>query len=224
MTKRAVKPIDQTKPRWQRQPDARPDQILDAALGVFRAQGFSAARMDDVAKAAGISKGTIYLYFNSKQTLMESLITRAVAPIAQHLNVIAAQAPDGPVTPVLRAMLTFAASNLGQAKASAVPMLVISEAGRFPELARLYRQQVIDIGLGAITGMIKRGINRGEFRKLNPAYAARSMIAPLLMHMVWMNTFVLSEDEPIDLPDMIEQHLDIFLHGAKFRAQPEVSL
>ncbi len=212
----------QHAPRWQRQPGERPGQILDAALVVFCAQGFGAARMDEIAKKAGISKGTIYLYFDSKNALLEALIDRAVVPVAQNLKAMADDARQGPVTPVLQAMLAFAAMTFENTKTSAVPMLVISEAGRFPELAQIYRKQVIDIGLGAITGLIKRGIKSGEFRALEPAHAARTLIAPMLMHLVWNGAFTLPDDPPLDLQAQIKQHFDIFLSGALSRQARKV--
>ncbi|PHS21908.1 MAG: TetR family transcriptional regulator [Robiginitomaculum sp.] len=214
-------PSSPSVPRWQRQPEERPGQILDAALAVFRAQGFGAARMDEIAQKAGISKGTIYLYFKSKNAVLEALIDRAITPIARQLEAMAYHAPQGPVTPVLQTMLSFAATNLEAPATRAVPMLVINEAGRFPELASLYRKQVVDVVLGAVTGLIERGIQSGEFRKLNPGYATRTLVAPVLMQLVWNDVFVLAGDTPIDATILIKQHIDIFLNGISPRQKPE---
>jgi len=210
-------------PRWQRQPEERPGQILDAALTVFRAQGFGAARMDEIAKKAGISKGTIYLYFESKHALLEALIDRAMAPVAAQLKIMANNLKQGPVTPSLRAMLSFAAKRISDPKTGAVPLLVISEAGQFPELAKLYRTQVIDVGLGAITDLIARGVKSGEFRPLNPVHAARLLVAPMMMQIVWSGIFAQPSDPPLDSRALIELHLDIFLNGALNPKSQEVS-
>jgi AcrR family transcriptional regulator len=217
-----MNPPPPSTPRWQRQPKARPDQILDAALKVFRAKGFMAARMDAIAQQAGISKGTIYLYFKSKNAVLEALIDRAITPIARQLETMAEHAPQGPVTPVLKAMLSFAANNLEAPATCAVPMLVINEAGRFPELASLYRKHVIDVVLGATSGLIARGMQSGEFRKLDPEYATRTLVAPVLMQLVWNDVFVLADDPPIDADTLINQHFEIFLNGILPRQNPEV--
>ena len=201
--------------RWTRQPEERPEQILDAALRVFRARGFAQTRMDDVANEAGISKGTIYLYFKGKTALLEALIERAMAPVAEQLKTMAAAAPSGPVAPLLRAMLGFAATRLADPDAAAVPLLVIDEAGRFPHLAQHYRQRVIEVGLGAVTSLVERALRAGEFRSLDPALAARSLVAPILLQAIWNSVFARPGDAPIDPHMLVEQHLDIFLHGAQ---------
>ena len=206
-------------PRRQRKPEQRPEQILDAALLVFRRQGFGAARMEDVATQAGISKGTIYLYFDSKTTLLEALIERAMAPVAARLQAMASAAPEGPVEPVLRAMLGFAAARLQDPDAAAVPLLVIGEAGRFAALARHYRERVIEVGLGAVTALIERAVRSGEFGPLDAALAARSLVAPVLLQAVWNGVFARPEDDPTDPQALVDQHLALFLHGARARTE-----
>jgi len=216
-------PSSSSSPRWQRQPAERPGQILDAALAVFRNRGFGAARMDEIAQKAGISKGTIYLYFESKYALLEALIDCAMAPVAAQLKVMADTVQQGPVTPSLRAMLSFAAKRISDPKTGAVPLLVISEAGQFPELARLYREHVIDVGLGAITALISHGAKTGEFRALNAAYVARLLVAPMIMQIVWSGIFAQPSDPPLDSRALIDLHVDIFLNGALNPKPQEVS-
>lgn len=201
-------------PRWQRQPGERPDQILNGALTVFHKRGFAATRMDDVAQAAGISKGTIYLYFKNKKALLEALIERGMKPVAARLKAMADAAPQGDIAPILQAMMSFTAASLTNPQTSAVPLIIIKEARQFPELARLYRSTVIDIGFAAITGLIARGVKTGEFRQLNPALAARSLIAPIILQIIWHGVFEHKSDPPIDSQKLIAQHLDIFLNGA----------
>lgn len=218
-----ITPSSSSSPRWQRQPEERPGQILDAALSVFRNRGFGTARMDEIAQKAGISKGTIYLYFESKYALLEALIDRAMAPVAAQLKMMADNIQQGPVTAPLRAMLSFAAKRISDPKTGAVPLLVITEAGQFPELARLYRAHVIDVGLGAIADLIARGVKSGEFRPLNPAHAARLLVAPMMMQIVWSGIFAQPSDPPLDSRALIDLHLDIFLNGALNPKSPEVS-
>ncbi len=205
--------------RWTRQPEERPKQILDAALRVFCARGFAQTRMDDVARKAGISKGTIYLYFDSKTALLEALIERAMAPVATQLEAMAASAPEGPVAPLLQTMLELAATRLADPDVAAVPLLVIGEAGRFPHLAQHYRERVIEAGLGAITSLIQRGIRAREFRPLDPALAARSLIATVLLQAIWSTVFARPDDTPLHPHILAGQHVDIFLNGVKTEAR-----
>ncbi|PHS24429.1 MAG: TetR family transcriptional regulator [Robiginitomaculum sp.] len=210
------------KPRWQRQPAERPGQILDAALIVFRARGFGAARMDEIARKAGISKGTIYLYFDSKNALLEALIDRAMTPVAAHLKMMADAGGQGPIAPVLRAMLSFAAQRLGDPATGAIPLLVISEAVRFPELAQVYRTNVIDVGLGAVMALIKAGVKSGEFRPHPPEHMARLFVAPMIMQIIWNGVFIRPKETPLDAQALIAQHIDIFLNGILQKGAREV--
>ncbi len=199
--------------RWTRRKQARPAEILDAALKVFAAKGFAAARMDDIARAAGVTKGTIYLYFENKEAVFKSLVR---AEIGGALAMVTANisAMEGPVSALLRMMLTTMAGLLIESDKVAIPKIVIAESANFPWLAEFYRFEVIEHGLGLMTGLVQRGIDSGEFRgDLAPQHIARLIIAPALFSAIWRVTFGHLDPEPYDFRGLLAAHLDILFRG-----------
>jgi AcrR family transcriptional regulator len=203
--------VEQTG-RWTRRKNERPGEILDAALRVFAEKGFASARMDDIARAAGVTKGTIYLYFENKEAVFKSLVLDLVGDA---LGAVETQfiAYDGPVRDLLRFVLLNVAKLMLQSDRIALPKIIIAEAGNFPELARFYRTEAIDKGIGLLTRLMERGIARGEFRPLAPDHMVRLLIAPMLMSAIWRTTFAQFDAEPFDYQGLIETHLDVFLRG-----------
>lgn len=215
------------KPKRSRRPEARPDEILDAALKVFTEKGFAAARVDDVAAAAGVSKGAIYLYFPSKETLFEALVRRfaerVVAGAAERFTALAAADPET----AIRAGLRFLMTMMTDPGMSAAPRLVIAEAQRFPAIAALYRREVIGIGRRAIETLIAQGVERGVFRTVDPEAAKRCVMGPMLAHLFLTQIFV-DPDDPDPPPDpgaTADAVADIVLNGLKPRSSslPEAS-
>jgi AcrR family transcriptional regulator len=201
--------------RWTRRKQARPAEILDAALKVFAAKGFAAARMDDIARAAGVTKGTIYLYFENKEAVFKSLVR---AEIGGALAMVTANiaAMEGPVSALLRLMLTTMAGLLIDSDKVAIPKIVIAESANFPWLAEFYRFEMIERGLGLMTGLIQRGIDSGEFRAdIAPQHIARLVIAPALFSAIWRVTFGHLDPEPYDYRALIAAHLDILFRGLR---------
>ena len=174
--------------RWRRRKDARPQEILEAALAVFAERGFAAARMEQIAARAGVSKGTIYLYFDSKEAVFRALahemLGTQITRFADH-----ARDSTGPVAPV------------------------IAEAGNFPDLARIYREEVIERGLGLFAGLLKKGMASGELRTLPVPHAVRLCIAPVLLAAIWRTTFAQLDSEPYDYAGLIETHIATLLRG-----------
>jgi len=198
--------------RWQRRKDARPPEILDAALAVFAQKGFAATRLDDVAAKAGITKGTIYLYFDSKQALFEALARQSVG--AQIDQVTAQLAGfSGSTSDLLRFVLTTMGHFAMTSDRIVLPRLVLAEAANFPELAAFWRREVIDRGIGLMSGIIRRGVERGEFLKVEPQHAARLCVAPILIIMLWRTTFAQFDDQPYDYQGLIETHLQTLVKG-----------
>ncbi len=198
--------------RWRRRKEARPQEILEAAIGVFAERGFAAARMDEIAARADISKGTIYLYFESKEAVFKALVRETIsARIGEITSIV--EKHDGP-TP---ALLTAALRNFGQFVATSdrvvLPKIVIAEAGNFPDLARFYREEVIERGLALLGGIVARGIERGEFRAMPTEHAVRLIMAPLLIIMLWRTTFARFDKTPYDYNGLIEAHIKTILKG-----------
>lgn len=170
--------------RWKRRSDARPDEILDAALDLFVEKGFDAARMEDVAKKAGLSKAGVYLYFNSKVALLKALIVREVAPVAQRAEAMAAAGAAEPEQ-ALRMIAGFVVSRLSDARVFSVPRLVISISNRFPEITKFYRVEVVDRARAAVVAIVRAGITRGDFREIDPDIAVRLLIGPFMFEALW---------------------------------------
>lgn len=198
--------------RWKRRAAARPDEILDAALNVFVAAGFDAARMDDIAAQAGISKAGVYLYFDSKQALLRALITREVAPIAAQ---IAGLAEAGKADPegALRAMAAAAMSRLNDPRLFAVPRLMISVSNRFPDIAAQYRTEVVERAASALAGLVAAGTARGVFRPVDPHLAVRAIIGPVMFAALWRH--VLDGADPVLTQTTLEGQLDLLLNGLR---------
>jgi AcrR family transcriptional regulator len=199
-------------PRWRRRKDARPQEILEAALACFAAKGFAATRMDDIAERAGVTKGTIYLYFENKEGVFKALVRESIGTqIGQILE--QAEAFQGPARDLLRMVVSTVGEILRTSDRVVLPKIIVAEAGNFPELARFYREEIIDRGLGALSAVIARGIARGEFRKIDPQHAARLCIAPVLLAAVWRTTFAQFDAAPYDYRRFLDTHLDVLLRG-----------
>ncbi len=215
--KRAVsKRSNGTRPRRRR--EARPREILDAALSVFVEHGFSAARTEEIAKRAGITKGTLYLYFPSKDAIFKSLLQESFAPhLSQFANGI--QNAEGSSADIIRLIIRGLGGFMRTSPYAALPKLIISEIGNFPELARFYKSEVIDLGLGMFESIIRRGIALGEFRQVDPKHTARLMMTPVSYTAIWRTSFGRLDSEPYDYEALLETHLDLVLRGLAANGQ-----
>ncbi len=205
-----------SEPRWRRRAEARPEEILDAALAEFTARGFEAARMEDIAKRAGLSKAAIYLYFPSKMAVLEALIENKIGPIAQQAQTLAAMGVGDPLT-ALRMLATTAAHRLSDPAVLAVPRLVIGISGRFPEIATYYRENVVTLARDALETLIEAAMAKGQIRKVDKNAVVRSLIGPLFFEAMW--THVLGGETALHDPQkLIQQQFDILLFGLETRA------
>jgi AcrR family transcriptional regulator len=198
-------------PRWRRRAADRPQEILEAALTVFVTKGFAATKLDDVAAAAGISKGLLYRYFDNKAELFKEVVRQTLVATIRTVG-DRARGSDTALAALdmfLDQMITIASD----ARRSAIPKLVISESGNFPELAMFYLAEVIGPGLQQLSALVRRGVESGELRRVDPELAARSIIAPLLLMVIWRHTFARFVPEPFDPAALVRQHRDILLHG-----------
>jgi AcrR family transcriptional regulator len=198
--------------RWRRRKAARPREILDAALAEFAARGFAAARMEDIAARAGVTKGTLYLYFASKEELFKTLVRESIgaAIAARQAD---AEAFEGPAGELLATVLRFIGYFARTSDRAVLPKIVLAEAGNFPELVRFYRAEVVDRGVALLSSIIGRGIARGEFRAVDPQHGARLAIAPLLLIVSWRASFADQDAVPYDMEGLVESHIDVLLRG-----------
>jgi AcrR family transcriptional regulator len=210
-TKTAISDSDTSAPRWRRRAADRPREILDAALTVFVAKGFAATKLDDVALAAGISKGLLYRYFDNKAELFKEVVRQTLVTTIRDVGdrTRASDTTRAALDIFLEQMIAVASD----ARRSAIPKLVISESGNFPELAVFYLAEVIGPGLKQLTALVRRGVESGEFRRVDPDLAARSIIAPMLLAVIWRHTFARHDSRRFDPEALIRQHRDILLHG-----------
>lgn len=200
------------RPRWQRRKDARPEEIVSAALEEFVERGFSATRLDDVARRAGVTKGTIYLYFDGKEALFTGMIRQMLVPhIAVGEQLMAEY--TGTSADLLRTLIRKWWDLIGQTKAAGIPKLVIAEAGNFPELARVYHQEVVQRGSRLVAQVIERGIAAGEFLPIDVPSAVRLAWAPLVLAVVLQHSLLKCTNETFNLERYIDLHIVTFLRG-----------
>jgi AcrR family transcriptional regulator len=196
----------------RRRKDARPGEITAAALEVFAEKGFAATRLDDIAARAGVSKGTVYLYFEHKEALFKAAVEAAMMPAVQAAEALA----DDRQRPAVELLREFADNwwqMVGSTALGAVPKLLVAESGNFPELARWFHDTLISRAHRAMVRIIEQGIAAGDFRPVKPAVAARIVFAPMFSYLLWRRTFA---DFMSDLPppeEFIDQAVDLLSHG-----------
>ena len=200
------------EPKWRRRKDARPAEIVAAALAVFAEKGFAAARLDDIAARAGVSKGALYLYFETKQDLFAAVVRDAVSPNIAMVEA-AAMTMDLPFDQIAQLFLARAADLMTNSPVGLVAKMVIGESRNFPDLARIWHDEVVSRVLGVVTGLIERAQARGEIRPGDPRFHALALIGPLLMGMLWREVLVPVGAQPLDLKALARQHVETVLHG-----------
>src|ERR1700743_1569226 len=144
-----------TQPKWRRRKEARPGEMIEAALTVFAERGFAQAKLDDIARLAGVAKGSLYLYFDTKEALFRAVVAERVVPAVGRV-LAGAQAQGGPFAEVAPRLLAGAAMALSQPRVAAVARMVIGEARTFPDLARVWHDEVVDPLLSAVASRIAR--------------------------------------------------------------------
>ncbi len=200
------------QPRWQRRAEDRPREICAAALEVFAEKGFAAARLEEIAKRAGISKGTLYLYFKDKEELFRAVVRDTVAP---NINSVrqAVMAADAPFADLARIYLARFAELAVRVPVGAVAKMVIGESRNFPELAKVWHDQVASGALGMLAGLIERAQQKGEVRAGDPRLMAFSLAGPMLMGVLWRETLQPAGGAPLDLDALAKQHAETVLAG-----------
>lgn len=204
-------PLD-TKPRWERRKDARPQELLAAAIDLFVERGFAATRLEDVARRAGVSKGTLYLYFENKEELFKAVVRNSIVPVIGAAESSVAEF-DGHSAELLRKVLLDWWDRIGANKVSGIVKLVMAEANNFPELAKFYQDEVINRGTRMISSMLERGIARGEFRALNVTQTTQVLMAPMLMLVTWKHSVGPCDRAALEPLAFLDSFLDMALHG-----------
>jgi len=212
--------------RWRRRKDARPGEIVAASLACFAERGFAATRLEDVARRAGVTKGTLYLYFPNKEELFKAVVRQAVVPNIVLGETLVARSSEP--APVLLEQLIGRLQAAMVAPASAIPKIVVAEAGNFPDIARFYLEEVIQRGLRLVRRVLKAGVARGEFRPMDVERTAYCVVAPMMLGMLWRHSFARHERRPLDADALCRAHVQILLrsvlpdraHGAPTGGKP----
>ncbi|WP_269532483.1 TetR/AcrR family transcriptional regulator [Chitinimonas sp. BJYL2] len=206
--------MDAPATRWQRRKSARPHEIINAALHLFIAKGFAATRLDDVAREAGVTKSTVYLYFENKEDLFKAVVRETlVANLAFAESLVAEH--QGSAASLLQCLLDAWAERMETLPATGIARLMIAESANFPELARFYMDEVVVRTRLLYQGVLQRGVASGEFRELDLMEATRVTIAPLLLMKLWSQSFADCDPEPADLRALARFHFDMLIRGLR---------
>jgi AcrR family transcriptional regulator len=206
------------EPRWKRRKESRPGEILVAALEQFVEHGYAATRLDDVARRAGVTKGTMYLYFPSKEDLFKAVVRESVVPAIEQGERETAQF-EGPSADLVRLLVEGWCASFRATRAGGLVKLMMAEALNFPELTRFFHDEIVLRRHALFARAIQRGMDSGEFRPMDVRAAVRLAIAPLLMSAIWTHSFTACGVGDFDPETVRELHLDIFLRG--IAAHPE---
>ncbi|MEH6834751.1 MULTISPECIES: TetR/AcrR family transcriptional regulator [Falsihalocynthiibacter] len=207
-----MSPSEKPEPKFRRRANARPDEVLDAALALFIDQGFARTSVDQVAQRAGISKGAVYLYFPSKEAILAGLVSRTIAPLTDALfdNI---SRHKGDPRPAIEQFLRMMGKVLTDKRNRAVPLIVIHEAPAAPEIATLFRTAVLDRAIPALSTLLAQGVEGGHIRPIDPELTARTVIGPILAHIIFYEIFGIEPEGGFHLDRLIENHLLILNAG-----------
>lgn len=205
---------DEPKTRRRRK-EARPHELTQAALELFVSKGYAATRLDDIAARAGVSKGALYLYFNSKEALFEAVIREGILPALDEGEAMLANY-QGDAASLVRQFLFAWWENVGATPLGGVIKLMISEAGNFPAVAQFYYDNVIVRGRQLMAAALQRGVSSGEFRDIDVPMTIEVIFAPLLMMVVWRYSLAPCHPEGgVDPLRFLECHVSLVLDGLK---------
>lgn len=199
-------------PLRQRRKQARPSELTAAALDLFVERGFAATKLDDIAARAGVSKGTLYLYFASKEQLFKEVIQQGIVPVLDQGEAMLAEY-EGDARSLLQAMLLRWWELIGATELAGIPKLMIAESGNFPEVAQYYFENVILRGRGLIRQVLERGIAAKQFRSMDLETSIDVIMAPLLMLTIWRHSLEPSACGQQDPATYLSTHIDLLLNG-----------
>ena len=189
----------------------RPQEILEAAFLEFSRNGYAMTTLDQIAERAGVTKGTIYVYFESKEHLFISMV-REVTKAALDTVQVMLETHEGSTADLLRAQFSFIYQHIVEdRRRREVLRMLIAEAPRFPELADRYHQEILRPCLDMLRHAIRHGVERGEFRNCAIVDLPQIVIAPIALVDLWMMMF--DDRQPLDLKAYFNAHLDLVLNG-----------
>lgn len=210
---------DDPQVKRERRKEARPGELLDAALDLFVEKGFAATRSEEVAARAGVSKGTLFLYFPTKEELFKAVVRENMsgrfAEWQEEFDTF-----EGSTAEMVRYCLRVWWERIGATRASGITKLMISEARNFPELANFYQQEVIRPGMDLVRRILQRGVDRGEFAPFDVEYGVYGLVAPMIFLIMMKHSLgaCAPQDYPLDAQRYIETMADLLVNGLCTRA------
>ena len=205
----------------QRRKEARPQELLEAALALFVEKGFAATRTEEVAARAGVSKGTLYLYFPSKEELLKAVIRHTLSADIAAGAAMAAQ-HTGSASELLVEVMAQWWSKLVNSPASGVFKLVITEVRNFPEIAQFYNEEVVLPGTAIIQQLVRRGVEAGEFRAVDETLVTHSIVLPMVMLCLHKHSLGVCQPAELALQNaelFIRHHMALLLHGLRLPSE-----
>lgn len=203
--------VSEIPPRKRRK-EARPSELTAAALGLFVEKGFAATRLEEVALRAGVSKGTLYLYFDSKEALFKAVIQEGIVPVVAEGEAIAAS-HEGSAFDLLERLLANWWSRIGETDFAGIPKLMVAEARNFPDVAQFYYENVIKRGRALVGAALERGMASGEFRRMDSETCIDVVIAPVLMLLIWRFSMGSCQGAQADPAQYLALHMDLLRQG-----------
>jgi AcrR family transcriptional regulator len=200
------------EPKWKRRKEARPSEIIDAAMDVFAEWGFAEARLAEVARRAGVVKGTLYRYFETKEALFRAVVQGALAANLQTLE-RAAAVFEGPFAELVPMLLDRAASRMNDDRLPRLARMVLAESRSFPDLASVWHDELAARMLGLIESLIAKAQARGEVREGDPKLFAFTLLGPMVMAVLFHKVFGSSRPTAPDLRNLAAQHTETVLRG-----------
>jgi AcrR family transcriptional regulator len=199
-------------PKFRRRKADRPGEIVQAAMAVFAEKGFAAARLDEIATRAGVSKGAVYLYFETKEDVFRAVVDQAIAPNMQAIRAMIAAHP-GPFADLARAVPERVMAMIEAMPVGGVIKMVIGEARNFPQIARVWHDELVAHALGGLCDAVAAAQKRGEVKPGDPRIYALQLISPMLISVIWRETFVPIGAPAFDLHAVADQHVATMLAG-----------
>lgn len=200
------------QPRYQRRKEERPQEITEAAFAAFAEKGFGATKVEEVARRAGVSKGLLYRYFETKEELFKAVIRSFVSPKVAELEEMV-RTSELSAEAFLRGPFLAFAQSLPRSPARILVRLMIAEGPKHPDLTAYYWENVIEHGLAALSVVIRRGVENGEFRHSALDEFPQLLVTPVLFSVTW--SIVFQKHQRLDTDRMIEAHIDLVLRAIR---------
>ncbi|HNT38682.1 MAG TPA: TetR/AcrR family transcriptional regulator [Rubrivivax sp.] len=212
--------MDDPRPARRRHKEIRPQQLLDAALPLFVEKGFAATRAEEVARRAGVSKGTLYLYYPSKAELFKAVVRHHIAALIGQAGQIVASA-EGGTGALLRRLLEQWWTRIAASEVGGLHKVVLSEVRNFPEIAQFYVDEVVQPARSLFESLVRRGIGRGEFRPVDVSATANALMAPMIFLLLHEHSFAACPVQGFELDPVavLAAHIDLVLDGLHVRGE-----